>query len=152
VVRDRPENRYLDHSAGAHEGESGIPSPFERPSLEVLRQKAKRKVNDVVFSGQKAGHPPSNTAFLMMLRRMGRDDLTVHGFRSTFRDWAAERTTVAPEVAEAALAHTVANEVEAAHRRSDLFEKRRALMREWGSYCGGACRTDNGGKERVVPL
>jgi integrase len=64
-------------------------------------------------------------AFLMMLRRMGRDDLTVHGFPSTFRDWAAERTTVAPEVAEAALAHTVANKVEAAYRRSDLFEKRR---------------------------
>ena len=74
-------------------------------------------------------------AFLMMLRRMGRDDLTVHGFRSTFRDWAAERTTVAPEVAEAALAHTVANKVEAAYRRSDLFEKRRALMREWGRFC-----------------
>jgi integrase len=72
----------------------------------------------------------------MMLRRMGRDDLTAHGFLSTFRDWAAERTGVAAEVAEAALAHTVANKVEAAYRRSDLFEKRRALMQQWGSFCG----------------
>jgi integrase len=74
-------------------------------------------------------------AFLTMLRRMGREDLTAHGFRSTFRDWAAEQTGVAPEVAEAALAHTIANKVEAAYRRSDLFEKRRSLMQEWGSYC-----------------
>jgi integrase len=81
-------------------------------------------------------------AFLMMLRRMGRDDPTVHGFRSTFRDSAAERTTVALEVAEAALAHTVANKVEAAHRRSDLFEKRRALMREWGSFCDALMRVN----------
>lgn len=73
----------------------------------------------------------SNMAFLMMLRRMGRDDLAVDGFRSTFRDWAAERTTVAPEVAEAALAHTVTNKVEAAYRRSDLLEKRRVLMQQW---------------------
>jgi integrase len=108
--------------------------PLSDQALEVLRQEANRKVNDVVFSGQKAGRALSNMAFLMMLRRMGRDDLTVHGFRSTFRDWAAERTNVAPEVAEAALAHTVANKVEAAYRRSDLFEKRRALMREWGAF------------------
>jgi integrase len=109
--------------------------PLSEQALAILQREAKRKVNDVVFSGQKAGRPLSNMAFLMMLRRIGREDLTVHGFRSTFRDWAAERTTVAPEVAEAALAHTVANKVEAAYRRSDLFEKRRALMQEWGSFC-----------------
>jgi hypothetical protein len=68
-------------------------APLSDQALEVLRQEAKRKVNDVVFSGQKADRHLSNMAFLMMLRRMGRDDLTVHGFRSTFRDWAAERTT-----------------------------------------------------------
>jgi integrase len=109
--------------------------PLSEQALVVLQREAKRKVNDVVFSGQKAGRPLSNMAFLMMLRRIGREDMTVHGFRSTFRDWAAERTTVAPEVAEAALAHTVANKVEAAYRRSDLFEKRRALMQEWGAFC-----------------
>jgi integrase len=109
--------------------------PLSEQALEVLRREAKRKVNDVVFSGQMAGRPLSNMALLMMLRRMGREDLTAHGFRSTFRDWAAEQTGVAPEVAEAALAHTIANKVEAAYRRSDLFEKRRSLMQEWGSYC-----------------
>jgi integrase len=109
--------------------------PLSDRALEVLRQEANRKVNDVVFSRQKAGRPLSNMAFLMMLRRMGRDDLTVHGFRSTFRDWAAECTTVAPEVAETALAHTEANKVEAVYRRNDLFEKRRALMQVWASLC-----------------
>jgi integrase len=142
LVRDRPENRCLDHSRGPHEARVEHRVPLSDQALEVLRQEAKRQVNDVVFSGQKAGRPLSNMAFLMMLRRMGRDDLTVHGFRSTFRDWAAERTTVAPEVAEAALAHTIANKVEAAYRRSDLFEKRRALMREWGSFLDQKCHTD----------
>jgi integrase len=97
--------------------------PLSEQAVEVLQKEARRKVNDVVFSGQTADRPLSSMAFLMMLRRMGRADLTAHGFRSTFRDWAAERTSVAPEVAEAALAHTVANKVEAAYRRSDLFEK-----------------------------
>jgi integrase len=109
--------------------------PLSDQALQVLEREVKRKVNDVVFSGQKAGRPLSNMAFLMILRRMERADLTVHGFRSTFRDWAAERTTVAPEVAEAALAHTIANKVEAAYRRSDLFEKRRVLMQRWGQFC-----------------
>jgi integrase len=109
--------------------------PLSDQALKVLRRETNRKVNDIVFSGQKAGRPLSNMAFLMMLRRMGRADLTAHGFRSTFRDWAAERTSAAPEVAEAALAHTVSNKVEAAYRRSDLFEKRRELMREWGLFC-----------------
>jgi integrase len=65
---------------------------------------------------------------------MGRKDLTVHGFRSTFRDWAAESTAYPNEVVEMALAHTVSNKVEAAYRRGDLFEKRRALMEDWGKY------------------
>jgi integrase len=67
---------------------------------------------------------------------MGRDDLTVHGFRSTFRDWCAEATSYPREVAEAALAHVLADKVEAAYRRSDLFEKRRMLMEEWATVCG----------------
>ena len=112
--------------------------PLSAQALAILRREAKRKVNEVIFSGQKAGRPLSNMAFLMMLRRMGREDLTVHGFRSTFRDWAAERTSAAAEVAEAALAHTVGNKVEAAYRRSDLFEKRRALMQRWGAFCASA--------------
>jgi integrase len=66
---------------------------------------------------------------------MDRGDLTTHGFRSTFRDWAAERTDSPSEVAEAALAHIVSNQVEAAYRRGDLFDKRRKLMDAWGQYC-----------------
>lgn len=109
--------------------------PLSKQALAVLRRVKAKKVNDVVFFGQTPGEPLSNMALLMMLRRMGREDLTAHGFRSTFRDWAAERTGVASEVAEAALAHVVANKVEAAYRRSDLFEKRRVLMKQWGAYC-----------------
>ena len=74
-------------------------------------------------------------ALLMLLRRMGHDNLTAHGFRSTFRDWAAERTNFPSEVAEMALAHTVGDRVEAAYRRGDLFQKRRELMDDWASYC-----------------
>ena len=77
----------------------------------------------------------SNMAMEMLLRRMKRDDITVHGFRSTFRDWTAESTNYARDVAEAALAHTLADKVEAAYRRGDLMEKRRRLMEEWALFC-----------------
>jgi integrase len=73
-------------------------------------------------------------AMLELLKRMGRDDITVHGFRSAFRDWSAERTNFPAEVAEMALGHTVANRVEAAYRRGDLFEKRRRLMKTWAEF------------------
>jgi integrase len=76
--------------------------------------------------------------FLMLLRRMGRGDLTTHGFRSSFRDWVAERTNFPSEVAEVALAHAVRNPVEAAYRRGDMFEKRRRLMDAWADFCAKA--------------
>jgi integrase len=66
---------------------------------------------------------------------MGRGDITVHGFRSTFRDWCAERTTYPNEVAEMALAHTLSNKVEAAYRRGDLIDKRRQMMEDWAAFC-----------------
>jgi integrase len=91
-----------------------------------------------VFSGGKPGRPLSNMAFLMLLRRMGRTDLTAHGFRSSFRDWAAERTNFQSEVAEMALAHVVGNKVEAAYRRGDLFDKRRRLMGAWANFLSKA--------------
>ena len=72
---------------------------------------------------------------LKLLRRMKRVDLTAHGFRSTFRDWCAEATGYSREVAEAALAHTLGDKVEAAYRRGDLFEKRRRLMADWAEFC-----------------
>jgi integrase len=73
---------------------------------------------------------------LMLLRRMGRNDITTHGFRSTFRDWVAEQTDCPSAVAEMALAHSIGNAVEAAYRRSDMLDKRRPLMAQWENYCG----------------
>ena len=88
-----------------------------------------------VFPGPRRALPMSNMVFLMLLRRMKRDDLTAHGFRSTFSDWAAERTAYPREVVEMALAHAVGNKVEAAYRRGDLFDKRRKLMDAWAGFC-----------------
>jgi integrase len=90
-----------------------------------------------VFPGARQGRPLSNMALLMTLRRMKRGDLTAHGFRSTFRDWAAETTTFPREVCEAALAHVLADKTEAAYRRGDLFTKRRDLMAAWARWCAG---------------
>src|SRR5262249_2816721 len=87
-----------------------------------------------VFPGGKPGRPLSNMAFLMLLRRMERDDLTAHGFRSSFRDWCAERTSYPSELAEMALAHTVSDKTVAAYNRSDLFDKRRRLMAAWAQF------------------
>jgi integrase len=88
-----------------------------------------------VFPAVPSGAAYSNAVLLMLLRRMGRDDLTTHGFRSTFRDWAAERTNYPREVCEQALAHAIGDKVEAAYRRGDLFEKRRRLMQAWAKWC-----------------
>src|SRR5580693_3740406 len=109
--------------------------PLSEQALAVLRRVEAQKVNDVVFSGQKPGRALSNMALLMLLRRMGRGDLTAHGFRSTFRDWVAEATAFPAEVAEMALAHVVGDKVEAAYRRGDLFEKRRQLAEAWAKFC-----------------
>ena len=89
----------------------------------------------LIFPGAKAGRPLSQMSMLMLLRRMGRDDITAHGFRSTFRDWCAEFTNYPHEMAEIALAHTVGDKVEAAYRRGDMIEKRREMMDEWARFC-----------------
>lgn len=90
--------------------------------------------SDYVFEGQKRHRPMSNMAMLMLLRRMQVDDVTVHGFRSAFRDWASEAANAPREVAEMSLAHKVGSDVERAYARSDLLEKRRALMARWSSF------------------
>ena len=100
-----------------------------------------------VFPGGRKGSGLSQMALVMTLRRLGHADITVHGFRSSFRDWAAEATGYPREVAEAALAHTLRDKVEAAYRRGDLFEKRRRLMDDWAAWCGDA--TPRG---TVVPM
>ncbi len=106
--------------------------PLAPAAVELLRSLPEGK--DYVFPGRVPTRPLSNMAMLKLLERMGYADLTVHGFRSTFRDWAAERTNFAREVAEMALAHAIADETEAAYRRGDLFDKRRRLMDAWSSY------------------
>ncbi len=92
---------------------------------------------EFVFEGAKPGRPLSNMAMLEMLRGMRGDGLTVHGFRSSFFDWGHDLTGHPKELLDIALAHTVADKVEAAYRRSDMFEKRRRLMADWASYCRG---------------
>ena len=115
-----------------------------------LESRVKAKVESgLLFEGQKQGKTVSNMAMLMKIRRMDTDKhskdgigwrdkdghtITVHGFRSTFRDWAAENTTTDNIVVEQALAHTIGNAVEAAYRRGDLLERRRKLMELWAEY------------------
>ncbi|MEE2979343.1 MAG: integrase, partial [Pseudomonadota bacterium] len=82
-----------------------------------------------------------NMAMLKVLERMGYGHITVHGFRSTFRDWVAECTEYADSLAEKALAHAIQNESEAAYRRGDMLERRRKMMADWARFCAGETAT-----------
>lgn len=107
--------------------------PLGQRAQEILIiSKSLDPVSQYLFS--KNGKPLSNMAMAMVLRKLN-PNITVHGFRSSFRDWVSEETTHSPEVAEKALAHAVGNQVEAAYRRGDLLEHRRRLMKDWESYC-----------------
>lgn len=121
-------------------------TPLSPRALEIVREQIKGRTA-FVFSGQREGRALSNMAMLELLKRTGHGDLTVHGFRSTFRDWAAEQTAFPHELAEMALAHAVGDKVEAAYRRGDMFAKRARLMAEWAKWCE---RTGKAGK--VTPL
>ena len=127
--------------------------PLSEPALELLGGMAKIRASDeqsaYVFPGMLKNRPLSIMAMTMVLRRMGRGDITPHGFRSTFRDWTAEKTSYPNEVAEAALAHVVGDKVEAAYRRGDLFEKRRALMEDWGLFCSAHVISDHTNRSSV---
>jgi integrase len=113
--------------------------PLSRAALKILKAMQKCREGRYIFPGQKPDTSLSVMALQMVLRRMGVEGVTVHGFRSAFRDWAAECTNYPNEVCEAALAHVIENKAEAAYRRGDLFEKRRKLMETWGSYCSAQC-------------
>ena len=115
--------------------------PLSPEAMKLIKAMNKTKVSDYVIPGGKLEKPLSNNALLALLKRMDRADLTVHGFRSTFRDWVAEQTNYPREVAEMALAHTVSDKVEAAYRRGNLFTKRKRLMNEWAKYCATAGRS-----------
>ena len=108
--------------------------PLSEPAVALLDSMRSTQRNDLVFPGNRPKRPLSNMALTMLLRRTGHPDITVHGFRSTFRDWAAECTAFPREVAEMALAHTIGDSVEAAYRRGDLFDKRRDLMEAWAEF------------------
>jgi integrase len=123
--------------------------PLSGPALAILREmEVVRNGSSYVFPGQRPGKPLSQMALLMLLRRLGRTDLTTHGFRSTFADWCAERTNFPSEVREMALAHSVGDKVEAAYRRGDLFAKRRQLGEAWARFC----TTPIVGTTEVIPI
>ena len=128
--------------------------PLSDAAMAVLQKAAglrayRRRGTRRSSRGRKSTRGLSKMVMLALLQRMQRSDLTVHGFRSTFRDWAAETTTYQRGVVEAALAHAVGDKTEAAYRRGDLFEKRRRLMEDWAAYCG---RVEPAATARVVRI
>jgi integrase len=123
--------------------EHRVPLPVR--AIEIL-EVTKLHGKDWLFPAER-GHKLSDMAMSMLLRRM-KLDCTVHGFRSTFRDWSAESTGYAHEVCEMALAHTIGNKSEAAYRRGDLFDKRRRLMSDWATYC----TSDGTASASVTPI
>jgi integrase len=116
--------------------------PLSDVAMAVLERLPRVEGNPHCFPGARHGKPLSNMALLQVMRGMGygvggdRGAAVVHGFRSSFRDWAGEVATFPPNVAEAALAHVIGDKTEAAYARGDLFQKRRKLMQEWADWCG----------------
>ncbi len=122
--------------------------PLSSRALEILSElhTARPAHNPHVFVGNAHGKPLSAMAMAMQLRRMDRSAITVHGFRSTFRDWASEQTSFPHETCEHALAHRISDKAEAAYRRGDQFEKRKALMETWAAFCAPQTSA------KIVPL
>jgi integrase len=115
--------------------------PLSKRAIEILEARPRRTTGDLVFGGDRDGKPISDTAMTKALRRASPNaTVTIHGLRSTFRDWAGDNTAHPRDVAEAALAHTIPR-VEAAYRRRDALEKRRLLMTDWAAFCGSAPAT-----------
>lgn len=112
--------------------------PLTEDAIAAIHVMWERRLNEYVFPGQKPGRPLSNMALAKLMQRLKADAFTPHGFRSSFRDWCGDETKFPREVAEAALAHKVGNDVERAYRRSDALRKRRALMQAWAGYLNRA--------------
>lgn len=121
--------------------------PLSPEALAILDEMAEVRTSDRVFPGQRRGRPLSLTSLSKALSAAGGGDATTHGSRSTFKDWASERTSFASEVSEMALAHAIGDKVEAAYRRGELMQKRAAMMAAWASFLTSPPK---GGK--VVPL
>jgi integrase len=120
--------------------------PLSERAVTILNKMYEARTHDYVFPGSLGGRPLSVMAMDMVLRRMGQD-VTVHGFRSSFRDWAGNETRFPRELAEHALAHVMGDKAEQAYRRSDALEKRRALMEAWAAYC-----EPSSADEKITPL
>jgi integrase len=120
--------------------------PLAPRALKIVRDMAGLSC-EFVFPNGKAGKPLSEKALWKCLRRTKVENATTHGFRSTFRDWAGDRTNYQNHFVEMALAHTISDKVEAAYRRGDLFEKRRFLMDEWARFCNTPASVGD-----VIPL
>ena len=121
--------------------------PLTAKALELLKKQKEEYPGELVFPGAKEGKPLSDMSLTAVLRRMERNEITVHGFRSSFRDWAAESTGYPGEMVEMALAHAIGNKVEAAYRRGDMFEKRRYMMKSWSDFCDTVIKAG-----KVTPL
>src|SRR6478672_7484466 len=109
--------------------------PLSNPAISILKQLRGTDGGEFVFAGQKPKKPLSNMAMALVLRRMKIGNATVHGFRSSFRDWAGNVTSFPREVTETALAHVIGDKAEQAYRRGDALDKRRKLMDAWAAYC-----------------
>ena len=119
--------------------------PLSDQAMKVATKMADQKMSDYVFPNRSNGKPMSNAGMSSVLKRLDRTDITVHGFRSTFRDYVAEKTNTPGRIAEAALAHKLKDASEAAYQRGDLIEKRKILMQSWANYCYPT-------GEKVIPL
>lgn len=116
--------------------------PLCNKATTILKALPRISGTKLIFPNTK-GTQLSDMTLTAVLRRMKQNDITVHGFRATFRDWTSEHTSYSRDVCEMALAHTIGNKVEAAYRRGDLFEKRCRLMRDWGKFCTTVATTTN---------
>ena len=109
-------------------------------AVAIVKEMARTRVREYVFPGLKRGKPLSDMAMLMLVREVTDHDVTVHGFRSSFRDWAGEETDFPHDICEAALAHKREGKVHGAYQRGDLLRKRRKLMEAWAKHCEPAKR------------
>ncbi|MFM0172606.1 tyrosine-type recombinase/integrase [Paraburkholderia sediminicola] len=137
----RPEEFDLDNRVWSIPGDrtkSGRPLrvPLCEQAIDIVRSALPKAKYGYLFPGCTEGHPLSNMAMLILLKRMSRHGITVHGFRSTFRDWVAECTEYPDSLAEEALAHVITSQTVAAYRRRDQLERRCLMMEDWGRYCG----------------
>ncbi|MGA7809091.1 tyrosine-type recombinase/integrase [Bradyrhizobium sp.] len=151
VIGARPEevkDKIWTVPAGRMKASKEHRVPLSAAALAIVETRRKEQGGAHLFPGGKREKPLSNMAMLALLDRMGRSDLTAHGFRSTFRDWAAECTNYPNEVVEMALAHTINNKVEAAYRRGDLFDKRKSLMSDWATFCA----LSGGADQKIIPI